>query len=51
MHWHYVSLNGKPVDEDADEKSKFQKAIRYWQKLPVPVTRVIGPMIRKHIGL
>jgi serine/alanine adding enzyme len=51
LHWHYISLNGQPVDEEPSEKSKFEKAIRYWQKLPVPVTKVIGPLIRKHIGL
>ena len=51
LHWHYIALNGKPISEDTDEKSRFDKAIQYWQKLPVPVTKVIGPMIRKHIGL
>jgi FemAB-related protein (PEP-CTERM system-associated) len=51
LHWHYISLNGNPIDEQTSEKSKFDKAIRYWQKLPVPVTKVMGPMIRKHIGL
>jgi len=51
LHWHYVSLNGQPINEATSEKSKFEKAIHYWQKLPVPVTKVIGPMIRKHIGL
>ena len=51
LHWHSISLNGKPISEDTDEKSEFDKAIQYWQKLPVPVTKVIGPMIRKHIGL
>jgi len=51
LQWQYFCLNGRPVDEDASEKSKFNMAIRCWQKLPVPVTRVLGPMIRKNIGL
>ena len=51
LHWHYLSLNGTTIDQETSEKSKFDKAIQYWQKLPVPVTKVIGPMIRKHIGL
>ena len=51
LHWHNIFLNGKPISEDTDEKSKFDKAIQYWQKLPVSVTKIIGPMIRKHIGL
>lgn len=49
--WHFISLDGQPLDEYASEKSKFEKAIHYWQKLPVPVTKILGPMIRKHIGL
>lgn len=51
LHWHYVYPNGKPPDAGTADKSKFDKAIRYWQKLPVPVTRYVGPLIRKHIGL
>ena len=51
LHWHYISLNGQPIIEETSEKSKFDKAIQYWQKLPVPVTKILGPMIRKHIGL
>ncbi len=51
LYWHYISLDGQPLDADASEKSKFEKAIHYWQKLPVPVTKILGPMIRKHIGL
>jgi FemAB-related protein (PEP-CTERM system-associated) len=51
LYWHYISLDGQPLDEDASEKSRFEKAIHLWQKLPVPVTKILGPMIRKHIGL
>ena len=51
LHWHYITLNGTTISEGTDEKSKFDKAIQYWQKLPVPVTKVVGPVIRKHIGL
>jgi len=51
LHWHYISLDGKPIDEETSEKSQFGKAIQFWQKLPVSFTRIIGPPIRKHIGL
>ncbi len=52
LHWHYISLGGKPAGEgEDDDKSKFDKAIHYWKKLPVPVTKIIGPLIRKHVGL
>jgi len=51
LHWHYISLEGGRNDPETSEKSRFDKAIQYWQKLPVSVTKIIGPMIRKHIGL
>lgn len=52
LHWHYTFVNGKPViEEESHEKSKFNKAIQCWQKLPVSVTGILGPMIRKNIGL
>lgn len=51
LHWHYISLDGHQTNEETSERSKFESAIKYWQKLPVPITRIIGPMIRKHIGL
>ena len=51
FHWLYVSLNGHQINEKTSEKSTFESAIKYWQRLPVPITRMIGPMIRKHIGL
>ncbi|MBW1863923.1 MAG: GNAT family N-acetyltransferase [Deltaproteobacteria bacterium] len=52
LHWHSISLEGKSTSNaEASEKSGFDKAIRYWQKLPVSITKIIGPLIRKHIGL
>ncbi len=51
LHWHYIFPNGKSVDTEISEKSKFDKAIHYWQKLPVSISKIIGPPIRKHIGL
>jgi serine/alanine adding enzyme len=50
LHWHYISLDGS-ADTSSMDKSQFSKMIEYWKKLPVSVTRIVGPMIRKHIGL
>ncbi len=33
------------------EKDKFRKVIGCWQKLPVCITKVVGPRIRKYISL
>jgi len=52
LFWQYISLREQNrSQEQKDDKSRFDKAIQYWQKIPVPITRIIGPMIRKHIGL
>lgn len=51
LFWYYISLDGKPFPIHSSEKSKFDKAIRVWQKLPIPVSNLLGPSIRKHIGL
>jgi len=51
LSWQFISLNGKPVDSASDEKSKFDAVIAFWQKLPVQFTKIVGPMIRRHIGL
>ena len=51
LSWQYIALNGKLKVGGQSEKSKFDRAIKGWKKLPIPVTRVLGPMIRKHISL
>ena len=35
----------------ASDKSKFELAMRLWKKLPVPISKTLGPLIRKNIGL
>jgi hypothetical protein len=51
LNWHYLSSDGKALDGQASEKFLFQKVAQLWSKLPVFVTRIIGPGIRKYIGL
>lgn len=51
LHWHYFLMNGQRMKEGDSEKSRFDKAIQYWKKLPVSVTKMIGPTIRKNIPL
>jgi len=51
LYWIDISFNDKGIEESLTQKDQFQKAIACWKKLPVPVTKILGPMIRKHIGL
>jgi serine/alanine adding enzyme len=51
LYWHYLSLDGRMPDPEDAGKARFETAMRCWQRLPVIVTRIIGPRIRKHISL
>ncbi len=50
LHWQYLRFDGRK-DTDASPSQLFAKAVSCWRRLPVAVTKVIGPRIRKHIGL
>ena len=51
LYWYRLTLRGKGGNGAWLEKSKFDKSIHYWKKLPEPVARMIGPRIRKYIAL
>jgi len=52
LNWHYILANGTQNVTDGEEKKQtFGKAIEIWQKVPVPITQVVGPMVRKHTSL
>lgn len=45
--WQYA-LEGEPADLRTDNP-RYSRAIRLWQRLPLPVTRIIGPSIVRGI--
>ncbi len=51
LYWYYISLSDSMGHKAESEKERFKKAINYWKKLPIPITKILGPMIRKHIAL
>ncbi len=51
LHWHYLHLTARHIVQNRGDRPRFESLIKYWQKLPVSVSRLVGPMIRKHIGL
>lgn len=52
LFWQVLNFKtNSDVDCALSEKSKFDKAIHFWKFLPVPTTRFLGPLIRKHISL
>ena len=51
LFWQYISLDGTMPDPDGLGKARFAAATRIWRKLPLSMTRILGPRIRKHISL
>jgi FemAB-related protein (PEP-CTERM system-associated) len=51
LNWVNISLNGDRAKKSIAEDKKFQLASRIWKRLPIELTRVVGPRIRKHISL
>jgi FemAB-related protein (PEP-CTERM system-associated) len=49
LHWQYWLANGNQLPELAPTNSKYQLAINVWQKLPLFVTRFVGPAIIRNI--
>lgn len=45
LYWHYWLREGRSLPELNPHNPKYQLAIRIWKRLPVPLTRILGPMI------
>lgn len=51
LYWYRFSKTNDQSWDSHSDKNKMSKAIEYWKKLPVPLTKFIGPRIRKYISL
>ena len=49
LYWQYMLRTRRDIPQLNVANPKYQFAIRTWQKLPVPVTQVIGPLIARSI--
>ena len=49
LHWYYWLSKGGALPEISPRNPKFRLAIELWKRLPIPVTRMIGPMIVRNI--
>lgn len=45
LHWDYWLRNGTGLPELNPQNPRYRLAISLWQKLPVPLTKLIGPRI------
>lgn len=49
LRWHYWSSHGHVMSEVSREHSMYGPAIKLWARMPVGLTRLVGPMIVNHI--
>jgi serine/alanine adding enzyme len=49
LHWYYWLSNGGAFPEINPQNPKFRLAIEVWKRLPVSITRIIGPAIVRNI--
>lgn len=49
LHWEYVLGRGAELPDLTTKNPRFQAAIAVWKRLPVPVTRWLGPRIVRSI--
>jgi FemAB-related protein (PEP-CTERM system-associated) len=49
LYWQYILRTRREIPSLNPSNPKFQLAIRAWQKLPLPVTQVLGPLIARSI--
>jgi len=48
-YWHYWLPADAPMPELKPDSPKFRFLVKCWQKLPVPVTRLLGPAIVRYL--
>jgi FemAB-related protein (PEP-CTERM system-associated) len=49
LYWHYWLSAGGGLPELNPHNPRYQAAIRLWRRLPLPVTRVLGPAIVRNL--
>jgi hypothetical protein len=49
LYWYYWLRHSGPLPELNPQNPKYALAIRLWQRLPVSMTTMIGPMIAKYL--
>jgi FemAB-related protein (PEP-CTERM system-associated) len=48
--WEYVLVTRPNVPDQGPTNPRFQAAIRLWQRLPVGISRILGPALARHLA-
>lgn len=50
LAYQYYLVKARSIPDLSPANPRYERAIRVWQKLPLPVTRVAGPMLSRSLG-
>ncbi|MGI9305365.1 MAG: FemAB family XrtA/PEP-CTERM system-associated protein [Gammaproteobacteria bacterium] len=50
LHYEYYLVRAKRVPDMSPANPKYRVFIEAWKKLPMPVTRILGPMLVRNLG-
>lgn len=45
LHWEYLQVGGAALPDFSPASAKYRRAVAIWKRLPLPVTRLVGPHI------
>lgn len=49
LYWQYVVREGRPIPQLNVSNPKFRLAMNLWRRLPLAVTRMVGPLVARSI--
>jgi len=50
LYWQYFLSAGKKMPEIRPDSGKYRLLVKYWQKLPLPLARTLGPWLIKQLA-
>lgn len=50
LYYRFHLINAESMPDLSPVNPKFQLAVKMWQKLPLPVSRTLGPIIARNLG-
>ncbi len=50
LHYEYFLIKAREMPDLSPANSKYSRMIEMWRRLPIPVTRLIGPPIARYLG-
>ena len=50
LYYRFHLVNAKQMPDLSPVNPKFQLAVKMWQKLPLPISRTLGPIIARNLG-